>query len=145
MRSYKETKTIQYDASLLYSIIMDVENYPNFLPWCSYATILSKNEDYLEAELNITFKGVSESYVSRVFGVEDGSSYKIEVVGISGPFKFLKNNWVIESVNNGSEVKFSIDFELKSRILDMVVGVFFSTITEKMVAAFEDRAKELSV
>lgn len=145
MRSFNETRIIPYDANRLHDIIMDIENYPNFLPWCSSATILSQKENHLVAELKIVFKGVSYTYVSKVSSRKTQDLYEIEVVGISGPFKYLKNIWRIKSINNHSEVKFSIDFELKSRILDMVVGVFFSTVTEKMIAAFEARAKELSI
>ena len=76
---------------------------------------------------------------------EIDNGYEVEAVAISGPFKHLKNVWKIKSLHNYSEVKFSIDFEFKSRILDMVMGIFFSTVTEKMIAAFETRAKELSV
>ena len=144
MHSFNETKTIPYDANLLHNIIMDIENYPNFLPWCSSASILDRKENHLIAELEITFKGVSYSYISRVYSRKLGGSYEIEVEGVSGPCKYLKNSWVIKSINNCSEVKFFIDFELKSRILDMVVNMFFSTISEKIIGAFEARAKELS-
>jgi coenzyme Q-binding protein COQ10 len=145
MYSLNETKMIPYDVNLIHQIIIDIENYPIFLPWCSSATILSKNEKGLSAKLTIAFKSFADSYVSQVSSRKIDNGYEVEAVAISGPFKHLKNVWRIKSLNNHSEVKFSIDFELKSRILDMVMGVFFSTVTKKMIAAFENRAKELSV
>jgi coenzyme Q-binding protein COQ10 len=145
MHSLNETRVMPYDADLLHKIIMDIENYPTFLPWCSSAMILSQNEEYLSAKLTIAFKSFAESYVSKVSSRKIDDGYEVEAVAISGPFKHLKNVWRVKSLNNHSEVKFFIDFEFKSRILDMVMGVFFSTVTEKMIVAFETRAKELSV
>jgi coenzyme Q-binding protein COQ10 len=145
MHSLNETRVMPYDADLIHKIIMDIENYPTFLPWCSSAMILSQNEEYLSAKLTIAFKSFAESYVSKVSSRKMDSGYEVEAVAISGPFKHLKNVWKVKSLNNHSEVKFSIDFEFKSRILDMVMGVFFSTVTEEMIAAFETRAKELSI
>ncbi|MDP4708695.1 MAG: type II toxin-antitoxin system RatA family toxin [Rickettsiaceae bacterium] len=145
MHSLNETRVMPYDAALIHQIIMDIENYPDFLPWCSSAMILSQNEEYISAKLTIAFKSFSESYVSKVSSRKMEDGYEVETVAISGPFKHLKNVWKVKSLNNHSEVKFFIDFEFKSRILDMVMGVFFSTVTEKMIAAFETRAKELSI
>ena len=144
MHSFKDTRNMPYSASLINSIVLDIEKYPEFLPWCSKAKIISKNDDYLTAELEVSFKGFAEIYVSKVYHTSTDGQYLIEVVAISGPFKYLKNVWSINSENKHSEVKFSIDFEFKSRILDMVIGVIFSTATEKMIAAFESRAKDLS-
>ena len=145
MRSFQETRIMPYDAGLIYDIVMDIEKYPQFLPWCSSAVILSKREEYLTAKLVVEFKNFSESYVSKVFSRQTLESYDIEVQAISGPFRHLRNIWQIKSLNNASEVKFSIDFEFKSIIMDMLIGIVFSTATEKMIVAFEARAKELSV
>lgn len=133
-----------YKANLIREIIMDIEKYPEFLPWCKKAKIIAKNDDFFTAELFLEFKGFTESYVSKVMTSSENGSYCIEVVAISGPFKLLKNIWTIKQLDNGTKVDFSIDFVLKSRILDMIVGMIFSVATEKMIGAFEARANELS-
>jgi len=133
-----------YKADLIDQIIMDIERYPEFLPWCQKARIISKSDDFLTAELCVEFKGFTESYVSKVTRNTKSGKHYIEVVAISGPFKLLKNIWSIKQLDNGAEVDFSIDFEFKSRILDLVIGMVFSTATEKMIGAFEARADELS-
>lgn len=145
MHSFRETRVMPYDARFIYDIVMDIEKYPQFLPWCSSATILLKKKEYLTAKLAVEFKNFSKSYVSKVFSHQTPEGYNIEVQAISGPFRYLKNIWQIKSLNNASEVKFSIDFEFKSSIIDMLIGVVFSTATEKMIVAFEARAKELSI
>jgi coenzyme Q-binding protein COQ10 len=144
MHSFQETRIMPYKHDLIDKIIMDIEKYPEFLPWCKKARIISKNDDFLTAELSVEFKGFTENYVSKVVRRAETSVYYIEVVAISGPFKLLKNIWSIKELDNKTKVDFSIDFEFKSRILDMVIGMFFSTATEKMIGAFEARAEKLS-
>lgn len=144
MHSFQETRVMPYKASLINEIIMDIEKYPAFLPWCKKARIVAKNDNFLTAELFIEFKGFTESYVSKVITSSENDSYYIEVVAISGPFKLLKNIWAIKQLDYGAKVDFSIDFAFKSRILDMIIGMVFSVATEKMIGAFEARADELS-
>ncbi len=144
MHSFQETRIMPYKADLIDDIIMDIEKYPEFLPWCQKAKIISKNDDFLTAELSVEFKGFTENYISKVNREAKDGRYYIEVVAISGPFKLLKNIWSIKQLDNRAEVDFSIDFEFKSRILDMIIGMVFSIATEKMIGAFEARADELS-
>ena len=133
-----------YKADLIDQVIMDIEKYPEFLPWCQKARIISKSDDFLTADLCVEFKGFTENYVSKVNRDAKNGEYYIEVVAISGPFKLLRSIWSIKQLDNGAEVDFSIDFQFKSRILDMVIGMVFSATTEKMIGAFEARADELS-
>ena len=144
MHSFKETRVISYEASLINEIIIDIEKYPEFLPWCKKARIIEKNNDFLTAELFVKFKGFTESYVSKVITSSENDNYYIEVVAISGPFELLKNIWSIKQLDNGAKVDFYIDFAFKSRILDLVMGMVFSVATEKMIGAFEDRVDKLS-
>lgn len=144
MHSFQETRVMPYKAKLINEIIMDIEKYPEFLPWCKKAKIIEKSDDFLNAELFLEFKGFTESYISKVITSTENDDYCIEVVAISGPFKLLKNIWNIKQLGNGTKVDFSIDFVLKSRILDMIVGMVFSAAAEKMVGAFEARANKLS-
>lgn len=144
MHSLQETRVMPYKAKLINEIVMDIEKYPEFLPWCKKAKIIEENDSFLTAELFLEFKGFTESYVSKVITNAKNGNYYIEVVAISGPFKLLKNVWAIKQLDNGAKVDFSIDFVLKSRILDMIVGMVFSAAVEKMVGAFEARADKLS-
>lgn len=144
MHSFNDTRLLPYQAELVRDIILDIEKYPEFLPWCSKAELVSQTENELIALLTISFKAFSESYKSRIITIENNESFMINVEAISGPFKQLTNFWNIKKINNGCEVKFSIDFEFKSTILDLVIGTFFSIATDKMINAFETRAYQIS-
>ncbi|PCJ29345.1 MAG: ubiquinone-binding protein [Rickettsiales bacterium] len=144
MNSFQETRLVPYKADLIHEIIMGIEQYPEFLPWCDKASILERHDEFITAELGVNFKGFSEGYVSEVRSSKTDDGYVVSVRAISGIFKHLENKWSIKNVNNGSEVSFSIDFEFKSKILDGVMGMIFSLAIEKIIVSFESRAEELS-
>lgn len=135
----------KYPLDLIYQLIIDVEKYPEFLPWCNKANILEKKTKYFIADLVITFKVITESYCSRVdLKAPKGGYAEINVSLISGPFKTLRNRWTLKKLkNNQTEIEFFIDFEFKSSLLDKLISLMFYKACEKMLTAFEDRAKFL--
>jgi coenzyme Q-binding protein COQ10 len=145
MTKFNVTKIISYDAELLKDIVLDIEKYPNFLPWCSGAQILSRKSDIITAELEVIFVPFKQSYISevRVRELKEGG-YLIDTRAISGPFEHLNSIWEIKMHDNGSLVQFSIDFALKSKILGSIIGVFFLNTAQEMVSAFEKRAHFIS-
>ncbi|MGC0371455.1 MAG: hypothetical protein DGJ47_000144 [Rickettsiaceae bacterium] len=144
MHKFSSNKITPYPVDLIKSIILDIESYPIFLPWCKSATILSRDKELITASLGVSFKSFSESYVSQVTTIEKEGTTIIQSKAISGPFKHLNSIWRIESHNNLTKVNFSIDFQLKSKILDIVIGMVLYKSAEEMMVAFELRAKELS-
>ncbi len=146
MPSLTQRKTLNYPAQTMFELVMDIEKYPEFLPWCRDARITKKISDTnLEAELLIKFKGFFEKYTSDVkFGKISEDVYFVDVVAIKGPFKNLVNKWKFKILNpEECEIEFFIDFEFNSKILSKLIGAIFKRATEKMMTAFEERAKEI--
>ena len=146
MASHIETRLLPYSADLMFGVVADVERYPEFLPWCTGLRVLSRGKegdrDVLIAEMLVGYRALRERYTSRV--VLDLAARAIDVVQTTGPFRVLENHWRFVPNENGCEVTFRIDFEFKSRVLNMVAGQAFEHVLFKMADAFEARAKELS-
>jgi coenzyme Q-binding protein COQ10 len=124
---------------------VDIEEYPEFLPWCSAARIIEESEHTIVADLIISFNAFTEHYRSQVdlMPPQKGSA-EVNVNLISGPFKYLKNNWKLKTMkNHGTEILFFIEFEFKSALLQKIIGVVFSKACQKMVDSFESRAEDL--
>lgn len=144
MPSLRKAKNMNYSPQFLFDLVLDIESYPQFLPWCAKASIISKNEHEINAELIINFQGFSSGYLSRVTFDNFENTYKIDVQAISGPFKYLINKWHFQEIDkNLCKVEFFIDFEFKTMLLNKLIGVFFAQATEKMILAFEERAKNI--
>ena len=143
MHHFESYKEIAYPINLVKKIILDIEDYPLFLPWCEKATILSSNEEEIIANLRISFRNFTEEYISKAKVSENAGTILIESEAISGPFQKLSSIWTLKPEDKGTKLHFSIDFQLKSKILDIVVGMVFYTATQEMITAFEKRAQKL--
>ena len=151
MPSFHNVKTLPYHAEEIYKIVLDIEKYPEFLPWCKYAKIVeASSHNNLQADLLINFKSFFEKYRSDVkYGKSDSDGFFVEAVAIDGPFKYLTNSWKFRDLKSASdkpecEVSFAINFEFNSILLSKMIGAIFEQATGKMMKAFEDRAQNLS-
>ena len=133
----------EYTIKQIYDLVLDVESYPEFLPWCSAALILEGEKPSFIADLIIHYKAFNEHYRSKVNGKINKNTAEIKVELVHGPFKHLHNSWEFKSEKNGSNIRFFIDFQFKSSLLELVLGAFFEKACKKMVSAFENRAHEL--
>ena len=142
MHKYSNSIILTFSAKQLYEIVIDVEKYPEFLPWCLSAKIVKKNDDNnFDAELKVGYKTIEEKYISRI---EAEYEKKIYSKAISGPFKSLDSYWYFKNIDkNKCKVDFMIEYQFKSFFLDKVMGGLFKKATLKMLEAFEHRARNL--
>jgi len=144
MPTYSETRRSPYTPAQLFDMVMDIERYPEFLPWCRAARIKETTPKYMIGELIISFKTLTESYSSKITPLRTGNVPEIDVQLVEGPFKTLHNHWKFEShPEGGTNIHFFIEFQFKTKLLDHLIGGIFSKAQEKMVQAFSARADQL--
>ena len=126
-------------------MVLDIEKYPEFVPWCLNGKIYNKNDKgnkiEITADLTIGKNFFNETYKS--FVIYDKSSDLIHVTNMDGPLKHLENKWFFREKGNNSEVDFYIDFELKNKILNLFMTKFFDIGLKKIADSFEKRALKL--
>ena len=126
-------------------MVLDIEKYPEFVPWCLSGKIYSKNDkgDKIEitADLTIGKSFFNETYKS--FVIYEKSTDSIYVTNMDGPLKNLENKWFFKKKGENSEVEFHVDFELKNKILNMLMIKSFDVGLKKIADAFEKRAIKL--
>ena len=139
-------KEISCSKNKLIEMVLDIEKYPEFVPWCINGKVIEKNEseDLIEikGDLKVGKKYLNETFKSLVLYYKEKD--KILVTNINGPLKHLKNEWRFKEINNATQLEFEIDFELKNNLLDMIVKKYFSLGLNKIVDAFEKRAMKLN-
>ncbi len=146
MPTHSETRQMPYTAQQMYDLVADVGSYPKFLPWTAAARIRSTEPKgqgiEMLADLVISFKVFRERFGSRVMLFPD--DMKIDTEYLDGPFQHMKSNWAFSDRDDGGcDVSFFVDFEFKSKILQGVIGVVFNEAMQRVVRAFEARAREL--
>ena len=145
MHSYTETCVLPYSPEQLFALVVDIEKYPEFLPWCRGARILNREKDSFLGELVISFSHLTERYTSRVTPIQPSknSEARIDVASVTGPFDYLNNHWRFVPHADGCEIHLELDFQFKSKLLDAMLGPMFGRACDKMVGAFTARAKAL--
>ena len=126
-------------------MVLDIDKYPEFVPWCLEGKIHEKkeSEDLIEikADLKVGKKFLNETYTSLV--LLHKKKDKIIVTNIDGPLKHLKNEWKFKEINQATQLDFTIDFELKNSFLNSIMKRSFNLGLNKIADAFEKRALEL--
>ena len=126
-------------------MVLAIEKYPEFVPWCLNGKIHTKNEEdekiEIIADLTIGKSFFHETYKS--FVTYNKLTDTIHVKSMNGPLKHLENNWYFKQKEKNSEVDFNINFELKNNILNMLMVKSFDKVLKKIADAFEKRAIEL--
>lgn len=142
VHQHSEIRHSPHAPQELYALVVDIERYPEFLPWCRAARITERTDAYFIGELIISFSGFTERYSSKV--VANAAANTIEVSLVSGPFTTLANHWKFEAApQGGTDIHFAVEFEFKSRLLDKLMGNFFARAVDKMGDAFVKRADAL--
>jgi coenzyme Q-binding protein COQ10 len=138
-------RLIECEKDQLIDLVLDIEKYPEFVPFCLGSQIYEKkikdNLTLIIADLTIGKGPFKDTYKSDVKFYKDKSS--IIVTNIGGPLKHLKNNWYFNELENGTEILFDIDFEIENKFLNVLMSKSFEYGLNKIADAFQERAKNL--
>ena len=138
-------RSIECTKEQLIDLVLDIEKYPEFVPFCLDAHVYEKNNEgdltKIIADLTIGKGPFKDTYKSDVKFNKKNST--IKVTNIGGPLNHLENNWHFIEHENGTEISFDIDFEIENKFLNIVMTKSFQFGLDKIADAFEKRAEEL--
>ncbi len=145
MSSATIKKIIPCKKEQLIEMVLDIEKYPEFVPWCiegkKYETNESSDLIIFKGDLKVGKSILNETFSSLVTYYKEKD--KIIVTNLDGPLKHLKNEWKFQEVNNITQLEFFVDFELKNPILNGIMRKSFEIGLNKIAKAFEERAIKL--
>lgn len=141
MNTLKRSAVVPYTVRQMFELVNSIEEYPRFLPWCSKSTILSRSNEQIDAELEISWKGIHKSFSTRN---KLSPYHAMEMSLITGPMKHMLGKWqFIPLSNDGCKVELDLEFEFAGGFLDMFFQPVFQSIANSLVDAFCQRAVEL--
>jgi len=145
MPSASIKKKIPCSKKNLIEMVLDIEKYPEFVPWCLDAKIHDKiyKGDTIEIKADLTIGKSFFRDTYKSFVIYNKSEDSIHVTNIDGPLKHLENEWFFRQDWVSSEVEFNVDFELKNKILNVLMIKSFNLGLKKIADAFEKRAIQL--
>jgi coenzyme Q-binding protein COQ10 len=139
------TRHIARDKQTLIDFVLDIEKYPEFIPFCIDSKVYEINDEgdvkKIIADLTIGKRPFVDTYKSDVR--YDKKNDSIHVTNINGPLKHLENNWKFIEKDNLTEVHFDVDFEIKNKFLNLIMEKSFQFGLNKIADAFQKRAENL--
>jgi coenzyme Q-binding protein COQ10 len=139
-------RLIECSKDQLIDLVLDIEKYPEFVPFCLDAYVYEKNKEgdlvLIIADLTIGKGSFKDTYKSNVKFNKKNSS--IKVTNIGGPLNYLENIWNFKDHDNVTEISFDIDFEIENKFLNIVMNKSFQFGLDKIADAFQKRAETLN-
>ena len=138
-------RLIKCDKDQLIDLVLDIEKYPEFVPFCLDSRIYEEKKEHNQiliiADLTIGKGPFKDTYKSDVKFNKTNSSIKVKNIG--GPLNYLENTWYFHDRDNGTEISFDIDFEIENKFLNIVMAKSFQFGLNKIANAFQKRAETL--
>ena len=138
-------RLIECNKDQLIDLVLDIEKYPEFVPFCLGSYVYEKNNEgsqtFIIADLTIGKGPFKDTYKSDVKFDKENST--INVTNIEGPLNHLENNWKFIETEGGTEISFDIDFEIENKILNVLMSKSFEYGLNKIADAFQKRAEHL--
>jgi coenzyme Q-binding protein COQ10 len=138
-------RLIECKKDQLIDLVLDIEKYPEFVPFCLDSHVYEKNKEdnqtLIIADLTIGKGPFKDTYKSDVKFDKENST--INVTNIGGPLNHLENNWKFIETEGGTEISFDIDFEIENKFLNVLMSKSFEFGLNKIADAFQKRAEDL--
>lgn len=141
MANIRRSALVPYTTAEMYALVSDIPAYPQFLPWCTRAEVLSHTADEVRATIELSRGGIHKAFTTcnRV-----QRNKIIEMRLVEGPFRHLEGFWRFDGLQDaGCKVALDLDFEFAGKLVSLAFGPVFSQIANSLVDAFHQRAVEV--
>jgi ribosome-associated toxin RatA of RatAB toxin-antitoxin module len=153
MKHVKKSVLLWYSPHEIYELVVDVESYPRFLPWCERAEVLSRDPDGLTARLHLAYSGIRHAFTTRNVDVADQS---VRIGLVDGPFSLLEGHWQFVPLPlNGAQgtggaaaaaackIEFEMRYAFSNVVLEAAISPVFDRIADTFVDSFVRRAEQV--
>ena len=140
MYTIKKNAIVFHDAEKMFKLVDDVESYPEFLPWCGGAELITQNDAITEANITINYHGLRQSFTTKN---KKFFPSKMIIELVDGPFRKLEGEWRFIEVSKGCcRIELDLNYEFKNIILEKLIAPAFNMIANTFIDSFVKRAEE---
>lgn len=139
MHKVQRSVLVPYSDAQMFELVAGVEHYPEFMPWCGGAEVLSRDEHGMQASIVISFAGIKQRFTTRNTHV---FPQRIDLALVDGPFSMLVGHWTFQALApDACKVLFTMEYEFSNRALEALVGPVFNRIATSFIDSFTKRAQ----
>jgi ribosome-associated toxin RatA of RatAB toxin-antitoxin module len=138
MHSVERSVLVPHSASQMFDLVADVEQYPQFMPWCGGATVSARDAQGMQASITISLAGIKQTFTTQ-----NTHQYPDRIVLqlVDGPFSALTGKWEFISLSEDAcKVLFTLNYAFSNRALEALVGPIFNRIATSFIDSFTQRA-----
>jgi ribosome-associated toxin RatA of RatAB toxin-antitoxin module len=140
MTTISRSAIVPHSTADMFALVADIESYPQFLPWCGSARIVSSTAEEVVASIEISYKGVRKAFTTRN-RLQPGKTMEMHLV--EGPFRQLQGFWRFQPLDAGScKVSLDLEFQFSNALVGMAIGGVFKDIAGTLVDSFCERARQ---
>jgi ribosome-associated toxin RatA of RatAB toxin-antitoxin module len=132
---------VPYSCAEMYDLVTNIDEYPDFLPWCGGSRIISSTPEKLVAEIQIAYKKINKGFTTENTLMPNE---RMVMNLVEGPFKHLRGDWVFTQLEDRAcKVALELDFEFSNKLIAFAIGPIFSNIANTFVDNFRQRAEQV--
>ncbi len=146
---YSVTRRLEFSPEQIFSVVADVGRYKEFLPLVERSTVRGRKvvgdgQESFHADIVVAYHPlrIQEEFSSHV--ETSKKNLLVSTVSTGKAVKRLISSWQITGLGpKASDITFNVDYEMKSHMLQMLMGGMFDAVVRKIMSAFEARARTL--
>ena len=139
MAKVSRSALLMYSADEMYQLVNNISAYPQFLPGCIEASILSQHDDVLHASVQVSKAGITQTFTTKN---KLSEAKEIQMDLVDGPFEHLSGAWTFLALDEfACKVSLDLEFKFSSSLVELAFGKIFNNLVASMVSSFADRAK----
>jgi len=139
VREIHRSALVTYTPEQMFDLVVDVERYPQFLPWVVGAEVHEKSESGLLASMSMQRAGVRERFTTRN-RMERPAWMTLSLV--EGPFRLLEGRWNFAPIGAaGTRIALEMKFEFSNPVTSLLFGKSFEQSCDHLIDAFIARAR----
>ena len=141
MQTVERSALVMFTPEQMFSLVNDVQRYPQFLPWCIASSVTDLSPTERVATVQIARSVLRTSFTTRNT-LQPGRKISMQLT--DGPFRHLSGEWSFDPIGEeGARVKFHVDFEFNNKLMAAALSSVFESVCATMVDAFVERAKKV--
>jgi ribosome-associated toxin RatA of RatAB toxin-antitoxin module len=142
MTTIERKAKVPFSAQQMFDLVNNIEQYPDFLPWCGGTTVLYRTPSEVKASIIIAKGPIKKAFTTLNYLQPH---HQIEMSLVEGPFKSLSGKWLFKPLDPGCEVSLALSFEFNNHWVALTLGPLFQHIANTFVSSFTERAQQVYV
>jgi coenzyme Q-binding protein COQ10 len=141
MTTYTERQRLKYPPAQLFDLIVDVERYPEFMPWIADSRVRRRDDRTMNTELTVGAGPLRKRF--STIAVLD-RPHRVDITSRDSMFERFQMRWILQgTTEGGTNIEYYVDFKFRSRALQMLMTAAFASQTAATMSAFKRRAHYL--